>query len=362
MGFVHGSRAENSLRRNPFYLLGATTKDNQGRIIELAEQRTLTLDPNLCRAARSDLANPRLRLSAEVSWLPGVAPDRANEAAENWDRDSSKKGFELPPLARGNALAACIEDGSIEESEIVCTLLELSSSFDEIDPEVLMREVNEDRSIANFPLVEDIHLIHAELAARRRYYRDVALQLLDSLPTKALVRLVTELTGRSTERGRRRASRLVEDIVENYEDAAQGFMQGERYNIRKLLASVSLRAARGEVEISDLVESLRKILGNWNYVAKPIQVVNQARGLDHPASHRLALQLKSLSAELRNRQGFARAADELIECLRTEFAFLSEFSDRGSHGFRMIELRAGKSAGAPLSRCGRGIGGQGSAP
>jgi hypothetical protein len=220
-----------------------------------------------------------------------VASDRANEAAENLDRDSSKKGFELPPLARGNALAARIEDGSIEESEIVRTLLELSSSFDEIDPEVLMREVNEDRSIANFPFVEDNHLIHAELAARRRYYRDVALQLLDSLPTKALVRLVTELTERSTERGRKRASPLVEDIVDNYEDAAQGFMEGERYNIRKLLASVSLRAAR-EDEISDLVESLREVLGNWNYVIKPIQIVNQARGLDHPASRRLALQLE----------------------------------------------------------------------
>ena len=139
-------------------------------------------------------------------------------AAENLDRVSSTKGFELPPLARTNAPAARIEDEPIEESEIVRTLMELSSSFDEIDPEVLMRVINEDRSIANFPLVEDIHLIHAELAARRRYYRDVALQLLDGLPTKALVRLVTELAGKSTERGRRRASSLVEDIVEHYED------------------------------------------------------------------------------------------------------------------------------------------------
>ena len=284
----------------------------------------------MCRTACSDLINPRARLSVELSWLPGVAADRANEVVGNMNRETLKKGFEWPPLARANALAARIEGGPTEESEVVGALLKLSSSFDEINPEILMREVNEDRSIANFPLVEDMHLLQTELAARRRYYRNVSLQLLDSLPTKALVRLVTELAAKSTDRGRKRTPSLVEDIVESYEDAAQPFMEGERYNIRKLLVSISLRATRGEHEIGDLVESLRGILGNWNYVIKPIQLVSRASGFDHPATCRLALQVKALSVELGNRNGFAAATESIIECLRNEFAFLSEFSDRVS--------------------------------
>ena len=127
------SKAENSLLRNPFYLLGATTRDNQGRINELAEQRAMTLDPDLCRAARSDFANPRPRLPAELSWLPGVAPDRATEVAENLDRNLSKKGSELPPLARANAIAARIESGPIEEGQIVRTVLaRIMHRFDEL--------------------------------------------------------------------------------------------------------------------------------------------------------------------------------------------------------------------------------------
>ena len=336
MRFAHGSKAENSLRRNPFYVLGATTRDNRGRIGELAEQRALTRDPVLCQTARSVLEDPRPRLSAELSWLPGVAPERATEVAEFLDPALSKKGSKLPPLARANALAARIESGSIEQGEIVRALLELSTSFDEIDLETLMREINRDRSIASFPILEDVGLLDAELAERRRYYGDVSLRLLDGLPTKELVRLVTELAAKSTENGRKRASSLIEDIVERYENAAQAFIEGETFSVRKLLSLISMRAASGEREISRLVESLCATLGNWNSVTKPIQIVSRAKGDDHPASRRLALQTKSLSAELRSERDLAPAADKIMGRLRQEFAFVSEFASRAPEEFSDI--------------------------
>ena len=61
---------------NPFHILGASTRDNRHRISELADERSLLFDPNSCMEARSDLTNPRKRLSVEVAWLPGIAPNR----------------------------------------------------------------------------------------------------------------------------------------------------------------------------------------------------------------------------------------------------------------------------------------------
>jgi methionine sulfoxide reductase heme-binding subunit len=229
--------------------------------------------------------------------------------------DSWTTEFELPPLARANTLAGRNESSPIQEADVVRIILELASSADNVDPEVLLREINEERSVANVPLVEDIDLIRSALAERRRHYRHLAWRLLDDFPTRTLVGLVTELAGKATEGAQKRASTLVEDIVEDYETAAQAFMDGERQNIRKLLALIQIRAKRGEREFDGLVESLRKTLANWNYVNKPIQMINWGNGLDHMASRRLALQASALCAELRSRDGLAHTADKISEGL-----------------------------------------------
>ena len=51
----------------PFAVLGATPHDTRKRIVELAEERSLELDPAVCQKARSDLTNPRTRLTAELA-------------------------------------------------------------------------------------------------------------------------------------------------------------------------------------------------------------------------------------------------------------------------------------------------------
>ncbi len=60
------------LLQNPFHILTATPRDNRRRIMQLADERSLLLDAGECMQARSDLTNPRKRLSVEVAWLPGA--------------------------------------------------------------------------------------------------------------------------------------------------------------------------------------------------------------------------------------------------------------------------------------------------
>jgi hypothetical protein len=62
--------------------LGVTTRDNRRRIVELAEEKSLELDHDVCQKARSDLTNPRTRLSVEIAWLPGVSPRKAIQLVE----------------------------------------------------------------------------------------------------------------------------------------------------------------------------------------------------------------------------------------------------------------------------------------
>ncbi len=331
MNFGSASIAANALYRNPFYLLGATTRDNQSRIVALTDERSLTLDPDLCQKARAELASPRSRLSAELSWFPGVSPHRAQAAVESLRSDSTTLNVtELPPLARANVLAARMEGAPSGRGDVVTTLFAIAAASEEIDADIVMRDVNEDRSVAGIPPVIDLDSIHAEIAARRRYYRDVSRTLLDGLPVKALVEQVTELAARATDQGRKRAPILVEDIVDAYETSAQAFVERENKNVEKLTEQIRATSAEGEDEILPIVEDLCGVLAKWSYVLKPVQIISHAKGFDHPASQKAAYGVRSLSVDLYNQHTFADASTKLTECLQREFAFLSEFSERVS--------------------------------
>src|SRR3546814_8488823 len=71
-----------ALHQMPFAILGVTTRDDRRRIVELAEEKSLELDHDVCQKARSDLTNPRNRLSTEIAWLPGVSPRKASQLGE----------------------------------------------------------------------------------------------------------------------------------------------------------------------------------------------------------------------------------------------------------------------------------------
>ena len=71
-----------ALHQNPFAILGATTRDDPARIVELTEEKLLELDHNTCQKARNDLTNPRIRLSVEMAWMPGLSPRKATQLLE----------------------------------------------------------------------------------------------------------------------------------------------------------------------------------------------------------------------------------------------------------------------------------------
>src|SRR6188474_139364 len=95
-GSPTSSAIETSLHKNPFWVLWVTTRDDRNRIVELADEKALVLDADVCQKARAELINPRTRLTAEVAWLPGVSPNRAWQIAT-----ALRGGFSGPVLDAG---------------------------------------------------------------------------------------------------------------------------------------------------------------------------------------------------------------------------------------------------------------------
>lgn len=330
------------LHQNPFYLLGVTTRDNSQRIVEAAEEKSLILDEALCTKAQSDLTHPKNRLSVEISWLPGISPKRASDLINLLEDDPGAimNQSNIPPLSLANLVAASFERIAPETDAMAWGdwIDLLAKTVDEIDLNDIFRDINEDRAISGISKVTSIGDIEAAVTRRKRYYTDAIKNAMNRLPSKKLVKVVTDVVESATEDGEIHAYALIDEIVDSYEIEAQSFLNQEAENINQLAEATRLAASRGlRDNIPPLLDKIDKTVRNWDAVAQPIQVSKKSCGLDHKMSTDLAHTIRDLGINLFNEHNMLEAAQQITETLQVVFAELPEVVDRLEEDVSAIE-------------------------
>lgn len=324
--------SKTALHGSPFALLGATVRDDRRRVVQLAEEKSLELDDDVCQKARSDLTNPRTRLAIEVAWLPGVSPRRAKQLVETLANDPMAVRTEtgLPSLAHLNLLAAAFEtiDSEHDPDDIVEFIQELAEIAEELDPVSVMRDINEDRAVSGFPEVRALDQLVAELAERRRYCRSVIKDALDRLPPAALVQVMTDTAEAATSGGEEHAPGLIDDLIDGYEVETQGFLEREAENVGKLIQAARNAVSSGEAAVQPFVAKLEIVARNWDKIAQPIQLSTKARGIDHEPSRQLAYDIRSLAIDLFNEHDMLAQSKRLTDLLQELFAEVPDVADR----------------------------------
>lgn len=320
------------LHQTPFVILGVTTRDDRRRIVELAEEKSLELDHDACQKARSDLTNPRNRLSAEVAWFPGVSPRKASQLVESLHQDpmAIRNESGLPTLARLNLLAAAFEavEGGHDAADLADFILEVACLVEELNPDDVLRDINEDRAVSGFPEIRALDQIEAELAERKRYYRNAIKDALDRLPSVILIQIMTKMVDKVTAGGNRHAPELLDELVDSYEVETQGFLQKEAENARMLINAARDSASAGEAAIKPLVDKLYAVVRNWDKVAQPIQLSAKARGIVHDASRDLAYAIRSLAIDLFNDHDMLGTTQRLTDLNQELFAEIPDVAER----------------------------------
>jgi hypothetical protein len=321
------------LLQNPFHILNATPRDNRQRIMELAEERNLLLDSCDCTEARSDLTNPRKRLSVEIAWLPGLGPKRVTVVLSVLENSvSDLLGMDkLTPIARANLLAAGLSRLPASTPDDVAEwILKLAWAFEDIDPEELCAVINEERIVSAFPEVTDLSMVEAEIQERRRHYRQVIKSTLDNLSAKELVETVTVAVESATDNGEEHGPILIDDLVDSYKDEARAFLEKEARNIEVLVEKlrVAADAVRPDSALAPMVNQLIQVVKNWDTVAQPIQVSAKSRGLDHDASHQVARLVRGVAIQLFNEHGKLDFSQQLTNMLQEVFAEVIEVAER----------------------------------
>lgn len=336
-----GALRSAALDANPFSILGATTRDNRHKIVELAEEKSLFLDSDICTKARSDLTTPRNRLAVEMAWLPGVSPKRAATLVDalHTHIDSLKGETSVPALANANLLAAAFEllDPDMA-AELWCDwIVNFAHTVDMIKPEDVLREINEDRSVSGFPEVKGVEQIEVELRERRRHYTDTIKTALDGLESMKLVEVITDVVAQTTESGEDHAPQLVHELVDRYETEANRYLQPEAENIKKLIDAIREAAAKSEAAAKPLLERLDQMVRKWDAIAQPIQLSMKAQGLDHDLSHDVAWGMRSLAVDLFNKHDMLDIATRLNQTLQELFTELPSVIERLNEDSEALE-------------------------
>jgi len=321
------------LLQNPFYILNVTLQDNRQRILELSEERLLLMDSEEYAQAKSDLTNPRKRVSVEIAWLPGLGLEHTAEVIAL----ISNSVFELLsvdkilPIAKANILAAGFIRLSepYSSEEIAEWILELAWVFEDINLEETCSVINKERTVSGFPEVSDISVVEVEIEERRRYFRQVIKLALDKLYSQDLVKVVTMVIELTTDNGSKQAPILIDDLVDAYEVEAQDFLEKEAKNVETLITKIKQAAdsRKSDSVIDGIISQLFHVIKNWDIVAQPIQVSKKSRGLDHDASYNLAVLVRNLAIHLFAKHRKLNISQRLTNLLQEVFAEVTKVSD-----------------------------------
>ncbi len=372
------------LLKNPFHILGATTRDNRHSIMELAEERSLLSDADECLTARSILITPRRRISAELAWLPGINQILINGFLNLLERSTefrmelfhkliafmeniNETGYEqtlfgkekLIPLSRANLFAAglfrmhnyLLDDIAQWSSSTFRTsppttiqwILEIAKAFDRIEIKELCMIINEERRESGFPEITNLSTIEDELHNRRHHYGQVINLGLKDLPIWELATAVTIGIKTATNNGKKHGPILIEDLVSWYENHIQEPLENVKLKI--ILHTEDIRAMadtnRSDSSLEFMInELIRTVKEDWNVLVQPIQLIKKSRGERHAASFEIAWRVRELAIDLFNKYGKLDFSRQILNMLKEVFGEIIEVDERITEDLEALEKQA----------------------
>jgi hypothetical protein len=319
-----------SLHKNPFWVLGASSRDDRLRIVQRADDRSLELDHDLCQKARSELTNPRTRLAAEIAWLPGISPRKAEQLAARILSEPMAIESGIPALAHLNLMLAAFEtlDRQTQAGDVAIFIQQIATEIDDLVAAHVRRDINEDRAVSGFPEIASDDLIEAELSNRQHHIRDAVKSAMNRFSTDTIISAITQAVGAATNNGDCHAPELVDELVDAYEIEAHEFLQKEAANVTKLIAAARSVADADQAIVGEIVERIDEVARNWDRVAQPIQVSAKARGIAHGPSNDLAFQIRDLAVDLFNQHDMVDESKRLTALLGEVFAEVPLVAER----------------------------------
>ena len=330
------------LLKNPFHILGATTRDHRHRIIELAEERSLLGDANECAESRSILITPSRRISAEVAWLPGVDPTLYDEILRHLD-SPNQIFFNINRLTHTARANLCVSDLSrltnLLSSNIMERILTIAQTSEAINLDTVCAILNDDRRVSGFPEITDLSVIDGEIRKQRRYYSQTVTSVLENLPVNARARVMTLLLETSTNNGRHQCPILIKDLIAAYELGVQDSLEQQQKIIEAQDAKLRAMAdaKNPNTTLTPIVDQLLESVREWDVLAQPIQLSQRSTGQRHDASFEMAWHFRKLAADLFHEYQKSVFSKKILNTLKDVFSEVPEIAEDLTEDLESLE-------------------------
>ncbi len=312
---------------SPFYKLGISTRASKQKIVEACDEKSLSLDPELCARWRTQLTQPRSRIAYELTWLPGVSPSRSLsllKLIQDRSSDIIKQCDGLDPIVKCNVLSSYLSyNKPSDSSHLLNILTTISEAFDQINPNNIVKAINEDRQLSQLPLIQDIDNIKDDLEEHRKYLAGVMKDALNNVKSPDII--MTRLVEKVTSNGQKQPLQLICDLTDLYQIEVKKYLDQLSDQINILTSRIQ---SDHEFEFEQDFTLLNKKVRLWDQIAQPIQLIAAAKGLDDEYSKKIATDIRNTALHLANEKDMHHAAQKITTLLGDIFKELPQFADK----------------------------------
>ena len=315
------------LRTSPFYLLSVSPRDNRAIIAQATETAISegTLDETAATRAQQVLMAPRLRLGAELSWLPGLAPNRVKNLIEEATL-SADLICGLPLLAGANLAAyRCSSKASPVHHELLFRFYERRNDND------ILSLVNAERRAGNFPEVT-LDLLQEVMPDVTQQHTASFIEFItrEPWPGSALLSILKEyFVDGSNVIG------FLDEIAQRFVDwAATSFQQAEEA-ITRALTEIQEKPA----SLSEHLPAFSAAIGVWASMAAPHQFILAKRHVSDPRTERLLSKIRGICLHLNNEVGDAKTPLALTQAAVPAFEGSPTHLDQVKADLKILEER-----------------------
>ncbi|MBN8807819.1 MAG: hypothetical protein J0I47_06240 [Sphingomonas sp.] len=309
--------------------------------MEAAEERSLIADSDLCQQAQAILTNPRRRLEAELSWFPGTSPKVAEQAASSTVSQLSE--LPLGGLAMANALVAASSGWTAQTVVELRDFLDaLTSAADQVDVERVIREVNEDREIAGFPMVTSMDVAAESLRDRRQAWRRAVMATFERVPTVEMAEAMFTLVDKVADE--QRFPRFLHEVIDDYAVRSQSFLAREIAGAERLVEKARELAATRPDALPPIIDALKKLLVTWDELTHPVQISATLRGQRDEESEKLAFTVRSLSIDLYNDHSLLEESQQVSVLVGSSFSALPRVASKIAEDAQALDNLSAQAA------------------
>lgn len=330
-----------TIKENPFYILGATTRDNRQKIQELVDEKSLSLDMSVCTEARAVLTNPRRRLSAELAWFPGVSIRQTKTIIKELeDKELSYDTLDhLSSLAGVNVVLSYLDSGvKLTAKNLENAIFTLARSYESIKPETVMNMINEDRTISGFPEVTDLSVIQEELTELKNNAIHVLQQAMASLNLETANKVMLHLMERVQKE--KATYSLLDDVIDQvYVMIVQkdkDSIESKVIDAIKKIENAMDKKATSKATLNKLADELLEELEAFDNIMQPIQLSTQRRGLEHDLTREIARKVENLTVEMIKKTRDLELVERIMKRTKELFIEVGSVSESLSEGLGVI--------------------------